>query len=113
MTIYAGETVEISVTAKEFRAVRALNEDDLTAVWVTVYDVEGDTVVPRSSMSWDEDLVDENGTVTGGWAYHWLTTGVDPGTYRAKIEAYGVQATPQHYSLEFKRIRLNRRPVGG
>ncbi len=44
--------------------------------------------------------------------YAWDTTGLAAGGYRARIEALGQQATPQSISLEYKRIRLNRRPVG-
>lgn len=101
MTIYAGETVQIKVTARDFDQLTVLSDDNLISVNITIFDVEGEETLAQTAMTYDED--------EAGWVYNWATTSVDAGTYRAKIEATGVSS---EYSLEFQRIRLNRRPIG-
>jgi hypothetical protein len=104
LTLYAGETTQIRISAIDFDQLTALTDADVTSVFVTIFNSDGDEVLAETEIDYD---VGE-----GAWIYNWDTTGRDPGGYRAKIEAYGTGATPP-YSLEFKRIRLNRRPVGG
>jgi hypothetical protein len=104
MTLYANETAQIKITAVDFDQSTALSSAEVVTVNVTIFNREGDEVLGTTEIDY---YVDEE-----AWIYNWDTTGRDPGSYRAKIEAYGIGATPP-YSLEFKRIRLNRRPVGG
>lgn len=104
MAIYAGETVQIKVTGKDFDASTPLAESDIVAIYVTIYDSTNTAVLPQTSMSWDDD--------EDGWVYLWNTTNLPFGSYKAKVEAYGQAATPQSYSLEFARIRLARRIAG-
>ena len=104
MAIYAGETVQILVTGTDFDAAEPLAEDDVSAAYVTIFNSANEEVLPQTSLTWDE--------TESGWVYYWVTTDVPFGSYKAKIEAYGQAATPQTYSLEFKRIRLARRIAG-
>lgn len=103
MTVYAGETVQIRVAATDFDASTPLDGGDIS-VFVTIYDSVPEEVLPEVEMGYDLD--DE------AFLYAWDTAGLAPGSYRARIEALGQQATPQSVSLEYKRIRLARRPVG-
>lgn len=103
MTIYAGETVQIKVNATDFDAETALSDADIT-VYVSIYNAALEEILAATSMTYD---VGE-----AAFVYAWSTAELEPGTYRARLEALGQQATPQSVSLEFKRIRLNRRQAG-
>lgn len=104
MTTYAGETLQIKVTGTQFNPDQPLEEADVSSIYVTIFNSANEVTLAQSSMTWDEE--------ESGWVYYWTTTGLAFGSYKAKIEAYGQQATPQTYALEFKRIRLNRRIAG-
>lgn len=104
MTKYAGETIQIRVAGTDFDQSTVLTDDEVTGMYVTIFDSAGLEALPLTAMAYD---VDE-----AAWMYNWETTTNDAGSYRAKIEAFGQSATPQSYSLEFARIRLARRPVG-
>jgi hypothetical protein len=103
MTIYAGETVQIKVEATDFDALTTLDNSDIT-VNISIYNTALEEVLAETAMTYDVE--------DAAFLYAWDTTGLAAGGYRARIEALGQAATPQSVSLEYKRIRLNRRPVG-
>jgi hypothetical protein len=103
MTIYANETIQIKVEATDFDALATLDNTDIT-VNISIYNAALEEVLAETQMTYDAEEL--------AFLYPWDTTGLAAGGYRARIEALGQAATPQTVSLEFKRIRLNRRPVG-
>lgn len=103
MTIYAGETIQIKVEATDFDALTTLDNTDIT-VNISIYNAALVEVLAETQMTYDAGEL--------AFMYSWDTTGLAAGGYRARIEALGQAATPQSVSLEYKRIRLNRRPVG-
>lgn len=98
MTLYAGELVKITQTA--LKDDEALLPDDITAVWLTLYNAEAAIVVDETEMDWDATF--------DRWQYLWDTTGVDPGSYRARVRVEGVDGGSV---WEYQRFRLTRNPV--
>lgn len=104
MTLYAGETVQVTTTATGLDGTTALTSADVSHVKVQIFDSAGDTVVGLTTMTWSaEDLF---------WFYDWYTggagatpTAVEPGTYKAKCTVTGAGTWT---SFEYKRIRLAR-----
>lgn len=98
MTLYAGEVVKVTHTATKDGL--ALDPDDITEVWITIYDPDREVLVAEIEMEWD--------SVLARWHYLWDTTGLAAGTYRAKVRVEGVDGGSV---WEYKRIRLARNPV--
>lgn len=103
MVLYADETVQIKVVAKDFNK-SILDDGDIADVFITIFDSEAEEVLASSAMTYDAE--------EAGWVYSWDTMDVDPGLYKARIEALGNTPPDQPYSLEYKRIRLRSRPIG-
>ena len=77
MTLYAGERVVITHTAT-YQGTELTNAD--VTVYISIDDptsASPSSVLHASSMDWD--AVDER------WEYEWDTTGIEAGTYRAKV----------------------------
>lgn len=98
MTQYVGEITKIVQTATKDGV--ALTQDDVTAVWITLYDSSLEVFLAETEMSWD--VGDQR------WEFLWDTTGLDFGTYRAKVRIEGVDGGSV---WEYQRIRLARNPV--
>lgn len=98
MTLYAGERVKVTHTARNDD--EALLPDDVTAVWISLYDSVPEILVAETEMTWD--------SVKLRWQYLWDTTGLEAGTYRARVRVEGVDGGSV---WEYKRIRLARNPV--
>jgi hypothetical protein len=97
MTLYVGEATRVIHTAS--REGTALTDSDVSDVLITIYQGT-EEVESETSMDWDAD--------EGHWFYLWDTTGLDPGTYRAKVRIEGVDGGSV---WEYKRLRLARNPV--
>lgn len=98
MTLYAGERVKVTHTAT--KDSEALVPGDITAVWISIYDAEREVLVDETLMTWD--------STKSRWQYLWDTSGLDPGTYRARVRIEGVDGGSV---WEYKRVRLARNPV--
>lgn len=98
MTLYVGELTKIVHTATKDGV--ALEPDDVTAVWVTLYTSDLEILVDETEMSWDLNF--------DRWQFLWDTTGLDPGTYRARVRIEGIDGGSV---WEYRRIRLARNPV--
>lgn len=119
MTNFATEEYLITHIALGFDDV-PLTEDDVPSVLVTVYAV-GEAVddepapwdplpsVTNIPMTWNPTAAWSirvgNRTITGEgwWQYLWNTTGVEAGTYQAKVVLIGISGGK---NAEFLRIRL-------
>lgn len=75
MTLYAGAHVRVTDKAK-FDGV-AMVPADVTSVSITIFDAVGAIVVNPSAMTWDSAKL--------RWQYLWDTTGIDAGTYTARV----------------------------
>lgn len=105
MAIYAGETLIITNTMT--LDGRALTEEDVESVEITIYDSAGLIIVEQTMMSWNE--TDQR------FEYKWDTSpggstpmALDPGSYRARIMVYGPNGEE---NWEYAKIRLARNPV--
>lgn len=98
MTHYAGELTEIVHTAT--KNGEALVPADVTEVWITLYTSDLEVLLAETAMSWDATFA--------RWQYLWDTTGLDPGTYRARVRIEGLDGGSV---WEYRRIRLARNPV--
>lgn len=108
MADYAGEPRRIVTdTARNFDG-RVLVPADVQSVTVEVFTNDLQTVVlPVTPM----DYIDDTGDVdNNNWAFIWDTTGLEPGTYKAKVVITTLDGLE---SFEYKRIRLARDPHPG
>lgn len=97
MTLYAGERVKVTHTAR--KDDEALVPADIVAVWISIY--QGSTLlIAETAMTWD--------SVKLRWQYLWNTVSLTAGTYRARVRVEGVDGGSV---WEYKRIRLARNPV--
>jgi hypothetical protein len=99
MTIYAGETVQITTDLKDFDGDTPLTVNDVLQVTLEIFR-QGVSVHGPVLMVWDAD--------SGRWEYIWDSDGFDPGTYLARCQADGTQFS----AWEFKNLRLNRNRAG-
>lgn len=109
MTLYAGETVQVTTTATGLDGTTALTDDDVVSVVIEIRDSALELVVEETEMEWDP-VGDEDGPF---WFYDWPTvTGgatpvaIEPATYKAKCTVLGAGTWT---SFEYKRIRLARK----
>lgn len=103
MTIYAGETVRISTTAKNFDHVTPITDDEVSGATVKIYSKELVLIV-AADMLYDEDRVE--------WYYDWQTGGATPqsaGTYYARLDLIG--SSIPFDTFEIKRFALRRPKV--
>lgn len=107
MTLYVGEQVRISTTAREYAVKGALGtpitEDNVTSVTITILNRDQTVRVDEAEMEWsDEESI---------WFYKWDTASGTPdvvaGSYYYKITVIGVDLKP---SIEWGKIRLSRQP---
>lgn len=98
MTLYAGEIVKVTHTA--LADSTPLAPEDITAVWITIWNADREVVVAETAMSWDAAKL--------RWQYLWQTTTATVGTYRARVRIEGVDGGSV---WEYKRIRIARNPV--
>lgn len=98
---YAGEPRRIRVRNLTDFDGNTLGQSDIATMEVTIYNSSYTTVIlATSSMTWHVTL---NVPV-----YIWDTTGVGPGTYKAKVRLVTASG---HESLEYQTIRLRRDPT--
>ena len=107
MTLYVGEQVRISTTAREYAAKGTsgalITDSNVTSVKITILNQDQTVPVNEADMDWDagEKI----------WYYKWDTAASDPavaaGTYRYKVTVVGADGKP---SIEWDRIRLSRQP---
>lgn len=108
MADYAGEPRRIVTDAARNFDGRVLTPDDVISVTVEVFNNALDTVVlPVTPMDY---ILDTGDVDLNNWAFIWDTTGLDPGTYRAKVVVTMLDGLE---SFEYKRIRLARDPHPG
>ena len=84
MTLYAGERVVITHTAT-YQAVALTNAD--VTVYISIDDptsASPSSVLHASSAREDAEAMDWD-AVDERWEYEWDTTGIEAGTYRAKV----------------------------
>lgn len=111
MTDYVGETLRVTATAKTFARV-SVTPDDIAAMYCTIFNSLGETVLVEEAMTWqaDEEL----------WFTLWITTedgtpvrlggtALPTGSYRARILLVDFD---DHESWEFVKVRIARNPVG-
>lgn len=94
MAIYAGETVRIT-NASTFRDT-TLVDTDVDSVVLTIWDPDGEVVVPETAMSWDTELEE--------WYYDWHSPD-ESGKYRTRVVVEGPGAT---VSWEYLDVTLRR-----
>lgn len=94
MPLYARESLRISTYATKPGTETRLGPADVDSVTVEIRDADLVEVVAPAVMVW-EAAADE-------WAYYWVTTAIEAGTYRAKCTITG----PQLETFEYLRIRL-------
>jgi hypothetical protein len=98
VTLYAGELIKVTHTAT--KDTEALLPDDVTAVWISLYDSDQEVLLAETEMTWD--------SAKARWQHLWDTTGLAAGTYRARVRVEGVDGGSV---WEWKRIRQARNPV--
>ncbi len=98
MTLYAGEMAKIIHTATKDGV--SLLPEDITAVWLTIFNADREALGAEEAMTWDTDKL--------RWQYLWNTVDVEAGTYRIKVRIAGVDGGSV---WEYKRLRLARNPV--
>jgi hypothetical protein len=100
MPIYPGEHIQVAGSAKQFDGKTPLSDRDVTSVTINIFDSDGTEVLVETAMSYDSDS-------TPRWTYIWDTTGIDSGTYRARIKFTGVTFV----SFEYHSISISEDPV--
>lgn len=93
MTLYAGESVEVTLEATYFNG-NLLIPDLVTTVVLSIFDAD-QNMIATGGMSWSES--------ESIWLYLWDTTNVPAGTYVVKVTVNGVAGTK---SWEYGKIRL-------
>jgi len=99
---YAGAPHLLKVTASDFDSeVLTGPEADVSVV---VVDSAGAVVLPTTPLVWND--------TKNRWQYTWDTTGLPPGTYKARFDLVAADGLP---TPAFSRIRLQRPlvPAGG
>ena len=103
MTLYAGETVQVRHQAFDYDEGRLTDAD--IDVAITIWDIDGTTVLVDAPMAYDPSIKFEDGS-EGGWFYVWATPAV-AGAYRARCTATGDGIS----AWENKSIRLRQSPT--
>lgn len=107
MTLYVGEQIRISTSAREY-AVKGstgvpITDANVTSVKITILNKDQTVRINDADMDWDED--------EGIWYYKWDTASGSPvattGTYRYRITIVGADGKP---SVEWGKVRLARQP---
>ena len=98
MTFYVGEQFRVAASATDYDG-DVLVSTDAASVVVSIFDRDGTAIVTNQPMTWD--------TENSEWEYKWNTTGLDSGSYRAKVVFTGLDGGA---SWEWQRVRLNRNP---
>lgn len=111
MTKYAGETLRIGVSAKDYRE-RLLTGADVLA-YITIWDIDRVTVlVDHAQMTYSVDLIIDSDDDPGGWYYDWASPDV-PGAYLAKTETTGTSSFDDPInSWEFTTVRVRANKAG-
>lgn len=108
MADYAGEPIRITTKDPLNFDGRRIVPVDVTSVTVEVFNTDlSETVLALTPMDFINDPGDD---ADGEWAYIWDTTGIDPGTYKAKVVINTIDTLS---SWEYHRIRLARDPHPG
>jgi len=82
-----------------------LTSADVDGVYVSIYNSDGDMILDETEMVWN--VTQER------WEFDWDTsegatpTGLEAGTYRAKVTVY----SGADINWEFSKIKLKRNPV--
>lgn len=91
---YAGETIQITVTAKDFDQSTTVTADDVDTVIITILAPDRGVLVDGDTMDWNAPQ----------WVYLWNTP-TTPGDYSAEIELTDLAGGR---SIEWKRFTLER-----
>lgn len=97
--IYAGEELKITVNAEDFDG-SPLVAAQITLMTISIYNPDQTPLVSDATMTWDN--------TERQWYYVWNTAALDPGTYRAKVIAHGLDGG---LNFEWKRLRLAKQPI--
>jgi hypothetical protein len=97
MTIYAGETIRVATTAVDFDSSTPIVDSDVVSATIEIFD--GQDLLVNESLLWNPDLSE--------WYYDWDTTGVDPGSYRARLKLSGAE----WHTWEYVTVRFKANPV--
>lgn len=89
---YAGEALEVAVTAKNFDNKTALDNTSISTVTVSIIGPGSALVVDEHAMGWD----------TSRWVYLWATPTV-PGGYKARVTIIDPAG---HKSVEWQDVTL-------
>lgn len=113
MTDYVGELYRVTCSASDFDSTN-ITDDDIASMLVTIRNSAKTVIVENQPMAYDPTAKDAKGNA-GVWVYLWVTkTGATPvvnlpaGTYMAEVIMNDLDG---HESVEYLRIRLQKRPV--
>lgn len=100
MTMYAGEEIKLTTSAKDFDHDTPLTDEDVQKVEVFGF-LRGVNVLEQE-MTFD--------ATTGTWYYLWDTSDIAPGPKTVQLRFVYTTLTGRT-SFEWRRLRLSKQPV--